>query len=146
MKLLIQRVRQASVSIDQKIVGQIDQGILAFLGVSKTDTEAQVKWIVNKLINLRIFPDENDKMNLSILDKNYSILIISQFTLYANCQKGNRPSFIDSADPSIAKPLYESFIEQVKDKKIDTQTGRFGANMQVSLINDGPVTLLIETP
>lgn len=143
MKLLIQRVKQATVTIDNKLYSQINKGILTFIGVEKEDTEEQIDKAIKKLINLRIFPDENDKMNRSILDINGEMLIVSQFTLCGDCKKGTRPSFDKSASPDIAKKLYEKFIEGIKNSGIKTSTGQFGAMMDVGLVNDGPVTFMI---
>ena len=135
---------EASVSIENVVVGRIDKGLVVFLGIGANDTLDQVEYLAKKLINLRIFPDSQGKMNLSLLDLSYSVLLVSQFTLYGNCDKGNRPSFIDSAPPAEAIPLYEAFIQSLKEKKIHTETGQFGADMQVSIVNDGPVTFMIE--
>ena len=146
MRIVIQRVKNASVSVDDKIVGKINQGFLVLLGIKTSDTKEDVDYLVRKLINLRVFSDENDKMNLSIQNINGELLIISQFTLYAECKKsGNRPSFSDSAKPEIAIPLYEYFIEECKKQIPVVQTGIFGADMKVSLVNDGPVTIILDT-
>jgi D-tyrosyl-tRNA(Tyr) deacylase len=145
MKVLLQRVLEASVKIDNQIYSQINKGILLFVGISDKDTLQTIKWLSNKVVNLRIFSDDNGKMNLSVKDIGGEILIISQFTLYANLKKGTRPSYIEAARPEIAIPLYEKFITQIEtdlDKKV--QTGIFGADMKISLINDGPVTILLE--
>jgi len=145
MKLLIQRVNKANVKVDNKLVGKIDKGFLVFLGITHTDTEETADYLVNKLVNLRIFEDENGKMNLSLKDVNGELLIISQFTLYANTKKsGNRPSFTDAAKPEEANKLYEYFVDKCKDNEIYTETGEFGADMKVELINDGPVTIMLE--
>lgn len=145
MKTLIQRVSQARVEVDGKTVGSIDQGILAFLGVHANDTEKEVAYHVKKITELRIFADENEKMNLSVKDCGGKILLVSQFTLYGNCEKGRHPSFIESARPEIAEPLYEAFITLLKTEmgSENVQTGIFGANMQVHLTNDGPVTIIL---
>ncbi len=146
MRLVIQRVTQAQVQIDQEVVGFIQKGLLVLLGVFQEDTQEDVDWLVQKLINMRIFSDEDGKMNLSLLDIQGELLVVSQFTLYASTKKGNRPGFTDSAKPEIAIPLYESFIQSAEkglDKKV--QTGRFGADMQISLVNDGPVTIWIDS-
>lgn len=146
MKLVIQRVKHADVTVDKKIVGKINAGFLVLLGIKSTDTKEDVDYLVRKLVNLRIFTDENDKMNLSIQTVGGELLIISQFTLYGECKKsGNRPSFSDAAKPDIAIPLYEYFIEECKKQVKVVQTGIFGADMKVNLLNDGPVTIIIDT-
>ena len=146
MKLVVQRVKNAEVSVENKIVGKINQGFLVLLGIKNTDTQEDADYLVRKLINLRVFTDDNDKMNLSIQSVNGELLIISQFTLYGDCKRsGNRPSFSDAAKPDVAIPLYEYFIEECKKKIPVVQTGIFGADMQVSLLNDGPVTIIIDS-
>lgn len=145
MKVLIQRVKKASVAIDEKLFSSIDKGILALVGIEKGDTIEQVQKAAKKISNLRIFPDENDKMNRSLIDIQGEMLIVSQFTLCGDCKKGTRPSFDKSAPPEIANDLYEKFITEVQSRGIKTQTGKFAAMMDVSLINDGPVTFMIET-
>ena len=144
MKILIQRVAHAQVEVEDKIVGSIGPGVLVFLGVTHNDTEAQVIWLANKLIHLRIFQDQEGKINRSLLDQKGSVLLVSQFTLYGDCKDGRRPSFTQAAEPGLAKRLYEYFIDEVRKGGIPVQTGIFGAEMKVSLLNDGPVTLLIE--
>ena len=144
MKILIQRVTKASVEVDEKIVGSIGAGILVFIGITHSDTASQASWLANKLIHLRIFEDAQGKINQSLVDRRGSALIISQFTLYADCSEGRRPSFIQAAPPEIAKPLYEQFIQEVRRGGISVETGIFGAEMKVSLLNNGPVTLLLE--
>lgn len=145
MKLLIQRVSKANVKVDNEMIGEIEKGFLVFLGITNTDTEETADYLVNKLINLRVFEDEDCKMNLSLKDINGQLLVISQFTLYAETKKsGNRPSFINAAKPEYANKLYEYFINKCKEKNIYTETGEFGAYMQVELINDGPVTIMLE--
>ena len=144
MRLVVQRVKKASVEVDKKIVGKIDSGFLVLIGIKKGDTKEQADYLVKRLCNLRIFTDENDKMNLSLKDVNGKLLIVSQFTLYGDCTQGNRPSFIEAAKPEEAIPLYEYFCEQCQLNNIEVQKGIFGANMQVSLLNDGPVTIIIE--
>ena len=144
MKVLIQRVKEASVHIDNKKYSSIKKGILAFVGIGKNDNIEQVEKMAQKLSKLRIFPDENDKMNKSILDIQGEMLIVSQFTLCGDCKKGTRPSFDGSAPPDIANSLYEKFIDEVKKLGIQVQTGKFGAMMEVALINDGPVTFMLE--
>lgn len=144
MKLVVQRVKKAKVEVDKKIVGSIDKGFLVLLGVTHTDNEQIADYLVKKLCNLRVFKDDNDKMNLSIKDINGKLLIVSQFTLYADCNKGNRPAFVNAAKPEIANKLYEYFCNKCKENGIEVQKGIFGANMQVSLLNDGPVTIILE--
>lgn len=144
MKALIQRVTKASVSINNQIYSQIDQGLLVLLGISQDDTENKIDWLVNKIINLRIFSDKNEKMNFSIQDITGQILLVSQFTLYADCNKGNRPSFTNAAQPEKAEKLYNLFIAKLKQKGLDVKTGKFGSLMQIRLINDGPVTIDLE--
>ena len=146
MRLVIQRVSAASVSIEQVIHGQIEQGLVVLVGIETADMLEDVHWLTQKLVQMRIFTDEEGKMNHSLLDVNGGLLIISQFTLHASTKKGNRPSFIQAARPEQAIPLYEAFIESCKaaDVKL-VQTGIFGADMQVSLINDGPVTIVIDS-
>jgi D-tyrosyl-tRNA(Tyr) deacylase len=144
MKILVQRVKHANVEVDSKIVGTIGPGVLVFIGVTHEDTKEQVTWLANKLINLRIFEDDQGKLNRSLFDCKGVALIISQFTLYGDCTDGRRPSFIQAARPELAKQLYEEFIEEVQKGGVAVQTGIFGADMKVSLLNDGPVTLMIE--
>lgn len=144
MKVLIQRVKRASVTIDNKLYSQIDKGILALVGIEKGDTIEQVQKMAKKLSGLRIFSDENDKMNLSILDVQGEMLIVSQFTLCGDCKKGTRPSFDKSAAPDIANKLYEDFVKEIQNYGIKTGTGVFGAMMDVELVNDGPVTFMLE--
>ena len=144
MKVLIQRVKRASVTIDNKIYSTIEKGILALVGIEKGDTIDEVEKSAKKIANLRIFPDENDKMNKSIVDIQGEMLIVSQFTLCGDCKKGTRPSFDKSAPPEIANKLYEDFISEIQKYGIKTGTGKFGAMMDVELINDGPVTFMIE--
>ena len=144
MKLVVQRVKKAKVTVEDKIVGEIDEGFLVLLGVKPTDTEKTADYLVKKLCNLRVFKDENDKMNLNIKQVKGSLLIVSQFTLYANCKEGNRPSFTDAAKPDKANELYEYFCNKCRENEIEVQTGEFGANMQVELLNDGPVTIILE--
>ena len=144
MKVLIQRVKTASVTIQNELYSQINQGILAFVGIEKGDSIEQVQKLAKKVVNLRIFPDDNDKMNRSLYDINGEMLIVSQFTLCGNCKKGTRPSFDNSAQPEIAKQLYNDFITEVKQQEIQVQTGEFGAMMDIALINDGPVTFWLE--
>lgn len=144
MKVLIQRVKKASVTIDNELYSSIGKGILALVGIEKGDSIEQIEKSAKKIVNLRIFPDENDKMNRSLLDINGEMLIVSQFTLCGDCKKGTRPSFDKSAPPQLANELYESFIKEVKSYGIQVGTGKFAAMMDVELINDGPVTFMIE--
>ena len=144
MKVLIQRVKKASVTIENNLYSHINNGILAFVGIEKNDNIDYVKYLARKIVNLRIFADENNKMNKSLLDINGEMLIVSQFTLCGDCKKGTRPSFDNSAAPEIAKQLYEDFIKEVKNYGIKTQTGQFAAMMNIELINDGPVTFMLE--
>jgi D-aminoacyl-tRNA deacylase len=146
MRMLIQRVQSASVEVDGKIVGSIGSGALVFFGVHQNDRKEQVGFLANKLVNLRMFRDDADKMNLSLLDIKGSVLIVSQFTLYADCMQGRRPSFTESAAPDIAQAHYEAFIQEVKKSALPVETGIFGAYMKVSLLNDGPVTFMIDAP
>jgi len=145
MRLLVQRVSNASVKVEEEVIGKIDRGFLVFLGITHKDNRKTADYLVDKLCKLRIFEDENDKMNLSIKDINGAILIISQFTLYADTQKsGNRPSFSEAAKSEYANELYEYFVSKCKETGIQIQTGKFGADMKVELLNDGPVTIMLE--
>lgn len=144
MKLVIQRVKQAKVEVEGKSVGEIEKGFLVLIGITHTDTQEEADYLAKKLCNLRVFEDENQKMNRSLKDVNGKLLIVSQFTLYANCKDGNRPSFTESAKPDMANKLYEYFCKKCEEYQIEVQKGIFGADMQVSLINDGPVTIVIE--
>ena len=145
MKLVIQRVKSSSLYIEGSLISQIKQGLVVLIGISKSDSENVIDKLVKKLLNLRVFEDENSKMNYSILDIEGEILLVSQFTLYADTRKGNRPSFINAADPKNAEPLYNKFLEKLHIVLGDNiKTGRFGANMQIELVNDGPVTIIIE--
>jgi len=146
MKIVLQRVKKASVSIDGKVKSRIEKGLVLLLGISSEDSEKDIDWLVKKVSQLRVFNDKNDKMNLSVQSVDGEILLISQFTLYANIKKGNRPSYIAAARPEIAIPLYELFIKKLElALKKPIQTGLFGADMQVSLINDGPVTIIMDS-
>lgn len=145
MRLVIQRVSEASVEIDGKIHGAIKEGFMVLVGINNEDNEIIINKMVDKLIHLRIFEDANEKLNLSLLDVKGSILSISQFTLYANCKKGRRPSFLDAAKPEISQPLYEKFNEKIKEKGIHVETGIFGAMMNVRLINSGPTTIILDS-
>ena len=144
MKLVVQRDKKAEVKVDGNIIGKIDKGFLVLIGIKVGDTKEQADYLVKKLCNLRVFSDENDKMNLSIKDVKGKLLIVSQFTLYGDCSQGNRPSFIEAARPEEANPLYEYFCNQCELNNIEVQKGIFGADMKVELINDGPVTIIIE--
>jgi D-tyrosyl-tRNA(Tyr) deacylase len=145
MRVVIQRVSEASVSIDSQITGQISRGFMILVGICPEDNLVDIQWLTQKIVNLRVFGDEDGKMNLSITDIKGEILLISQFTLFASTKKGNRPSFIQSAKPEIAIPIYEQFINSLKETGIPIQTGTFGADMKVSLSNDGPVTIIIDS-
>ena len=144
MRALIQRVTSASVKVDGKIVGEIGRGFLIFLGIYEEDTEENIEKLTKKIVNLRIFNDENDKMNLSIKDVKGEILLISQFTLCADTRKGNRPSFVSAKNPKDANMIYEKTIENIKNENIVVEKGIFGADMKVELLNDGPVTILLD--
>ena len=144
MKLVIQRVSNAKVEVENKTIGQIEKGFLVLLGVGPEDTTEIADFLVEKLCNLRVFKDKEEKMNLSIKDIDGELLIVSQFTLYADCKKGNRPSFSNAAKPEKANELYEYFMEKCKEKVRKVEHGEFGADMKVSLLNDGPVTIILE--
>ena len=145
MKAVIQRVKSSSVMVDNEITGAIDQGLLVLLGIHEDDTQEQMEWMCNKISKLRIFEDEEGKMNLSVQDVGGGILVVSQFTLYANSDKGTRPSFIEAARPEKAEPMYEDMIKWFKTHTdLNIQTGEFGAMMNVKLENDGPVTIILE--
>lgn len=144
MKLVIQRVKKAEVKVEGQTVGKIDEGFLVLIGIKVGDTKEQADYLVKKLCNLRVFSDENGKMNKSLNDVKGKLLIVSQFTLYANCSDGNRPSFIEAARPEEAIPLYEYFCNECMKKNIEVQKGIFGADMKVELLNDGPVTIVME--
>ena len=144
MKFIVQRVNKSQVEVEEKVVGKIDKGFMVLIGITHNDTKEIADFLVRKLINLRVFEDENGKMNLSLKDVQGSLLLISQFTLYADCTSGNRPSFTNAAKPEFANELYEYIIEECKKQISNVQTGIFGADMQVSLVNDGPVTIILE--
>ena len=144
MKLVVQRVKYASVKVDDKIVGKIDKGFMVIVGITDTDTKETCDYLADKLIKLRVFDDENDYMNYNIEKVGGSLLLISQFTLYADTSGGNRPAFINAAKPEIAEPLYKYFCEECSKKGVHVETGRFGADMKVELLNDGPVTIILE--
>lgn len=145
MRAVLTRVKSASVTVDGSVIGQIGQGFLILLGVTHEDTEAQAVKLADKLMGLRIFEDENGKMNRSLEDVGGQVLVVSQFTLYGNCKKGRRPEFLAAARPEIAIPLYEKFIALCRDKGFSVETGEFGAEMLVESANDGPVTLIVDT-
>lgn len=146
MKIVIQRASEASVTINSEKVAEINQGLVVLLGIEDSDSDDDIKWLSSKIVNLRIFNDENEVMNCSVKDVNADIILVSQFTLHASTKKGNRPSYIKASKPDFAIPMYEKFIQQLEvdlEKKI--QTGQFGADMKVALINDGPVTIVIDS-
>ncbi len=144
MRVVLQRVLEANVSVEGEIVGKVGHGLLIFLGVGAEDTKAECERLSEKIVNLRIFSDENDKINLSLKDVNGGALVVSQFTLYADCRKGNRPNFTMAAKPDHANELYEYFINLLKEKNIPTEAGIFGADMNISLVNNGPFTIVLE--
>ena len=145
MRAVLTRVKSASVTIDGKINGKIGQGFLILLGVGPEDTEEKCRYLAEKALGLRVFEDENGKMNLGLADVGGEVLVVSQFTLYGNCRKGRRPSFTDAANPELGKALYEKFLAICKDLGYPPQHGEFGADMQVESVNDGPVTLILDT-
>ncbi|MDU5110746.1 MAG: D-aminoacyl-tRNA deacylase [Clostridium sp.] len=145
MRAVVQRVTSSKVVVDDKIIGEIGKGLNILIGISKEDTEEDLLYLRDKIINLRIFEDENDKMNLSLLDVKGEILAISQFTLYGDCRKGRRPNFMEAEGGDKAKALYERFIDLLREKDIKIETGEFGAHMKVDIQNDGPVTLLLDS-
>ena len=145
MRAVVQRVTNADVKIDGRVNGKIDDGLLVLLGVGNGDTEEDMKYIADKIIKLRIFSDENDKMNLSLEDVGGSMLVISQFTLYGDCSRGRRPYFGNAMEPVSANEMYEKFVAYIREQGIHTETGEFGADMKVSLTNDGPVTIILES-
>ncbi|GMV67043.1 MAG: D-aminoacyl-tRNA deacylase [Candidatus Hinthialibacteria bacterium] len=146
MRVVIQRVQEASATVEGRITGEIGKGFLILLGIHRTDTAEEVDWMVSKVSQLRVFEDREGKMNLSLIDVGGAALVVSQFTLYADCRKGRRPSFIDAAPPELAVPLYELFCDRLKVEGIPVETGVFGAKMAVALVNDGPVTVIIDSP
>ncbi|VTR92084.1 d-tyrosyl-trna deacylase : D-tyrosyl-tRNA(Tyr) deacylase OS=Clostridium sordellii GN=dtd PE=4 SV=1: Tyr_Deacylase [Gemmata massiliana] len=146
MRAVLQRVRRAKVVVTESTVGEIAHGWLVLLGVGPNDTQKAVDWLAEKVANLRAFDDANGKMNLSVQDVNGSVLVVSQFTLYGDCAKGRRPSFIGAAQPTVAETLYEAFVTALKLLGVPVATGRFGADMQVELVNDGPVTFVLDSP
>lgn len=144
MRAVIQRVSMAKVTVESKIIGEIQKGLLILLGITTDDTEEKADWLAEKAASLRVFPDSTGKMNLDLVESGGAILVISQFTLYADCSKGRRPSFLSAARPEIAEPLYEQFIRKLRLLGINTHTGKFGVDMKVELVNDGPLTLIAE--
>ena len=144
MRVLLQRVSRAEVRVDARVTGRIGTGLLALVGFTHADTDAALEWMADKVIGLRIFSDAEDKMNRSVADAGGAILVVSQFTLYGNAEKGRRPSFIDAARPEQAIPLYERFIAMLRERGMTVETGEFGAMMDVELVNDGPVTIWLE--
>jgi D-tyrosyl-tRNA(Tyr) deacylase len=146
MRVVLQRVSQASVTVDSKIVANIQKGLLVLVGIEDIDTQEDIDWLVGKIIKMRIFGDENDVMNCSVQDVDGDIIVVSQFTLHASTKKGNRPSYIKASKPEFAIPMYENFVESLeKEFQKKVQTGIFGADMKVNLLNDGPVTILIDS-
>lgn len=145
MRAVVQRVSSSKVTVDDRITGEISKGLLVLLGVTHEDTSKDVDYMIDKILNLRIFEDENEKMNLSLKDVSGELLVVSQFTLYGDCRKGKRPSFSNAARPELATTLYEEFIEKVKSQEVVVGTGEFGAHMMVDLTNDGPVMILLES-
>ena len=145
MRAVVQRVKSSAVVVEGKTVGAIGSGLMVLLGVADGDTEKDAEFLAEKIPNLRIFEDENEKMNLSLLETKGQMLVVSQFTLLGNCRKGRRPSFVDAAGPDEANALYEYFAKKVAEKGVSVETGRFRAKMEVSLVNDGPVTLIVES-
>ena len=145
MRVVVQRARNAQVRVNEQVVGGIDFGLMLLVGVTHTDTKEDASYVAEKIANLRIFEDENEKMNLSLLDVGGQILSVSQFTLYGDCKKGRRPNFMDAAKPEHATPIYEALNEEFRKKGITVETGSFGAMMDVDFINEGPVTLIVES-
>jgi len=145
MRAIIQRVKSSSVSVENETVGKIGKGLLILLGIAKADKTDDVKYLADKIVNLRIFEDENRKMNRSLMDTGGEMLVVSQFTVLGDCKKGRRPSFVNAAGPDHATGLYQLFVEEVRQKGVPVETGRFQAMMEVSLINDGPVTLIVDS-
>ena len=146
MRAVVQRSKKATVHVDHELIGSIDAGVVVLLAIAPQDTQKQVVWMAEKIAHLRIFPDENGKMNRSLIDLGLDALVVSQFTLYGDCRKGRRPNFTRSAHPSLAEPLYEAFCAHLTSLSVRVETGRFAAMMNVQLCNDGPVTLIIDSP
>ena len=145
MRVLLQRVKRAEVRVGERVTGRINRGLLVFIGLTHSDTEEHLVWMADKIIGLRIFGDADQKMNLGLADVGGAALVVSQFTLYGNAEKGRRPSFIDAARPEQAIPLYERFVALLRERGVPTETGEFGAMMDVELVNDGPVTILLDS-
>ncbi len=145
MRIILQRVKEASVKVEGDVIAQIGKGALVLLGAGKEDSEHDVEYLVDKIVNLRIFEDEEGKMNLSVIDSGGEVLIVSQFTLYGDCRKGRRPSFDKAAPPDIAEDLYELFVEKIRERGVKVETGKFRAMMDVHLVNWGPVTLMLDS-
>ena len=145
MRAVLQRVSRASVAVEGSQIGSINQGLVVLLGIHRRDTPREVDWLVDKILNLRIFPDQEGKMNRSLTELRAEMLIVSQFTLYGDCRKGRRPGYSEAAPPNVAEPLYKQFVDKVETFGVKTATGRFQALMEVSLINDGPVTILLDS-
>jgi D-tyrosyl-tRNA(Tyr) deacylase len=144
MRVLLQRASRAEVSVESAVVGRIGRGLVLFVGFTHADGDEQLMWMADKVVGLRIFSDDEDKMNRSIVDVSGALLVVSQFTLYGDASKGRRPSFVDAARPEVAVPLYERFIQLLRQRNVPVETGSFGAAMQVELVNDGPVTLWLD--
>lgn len=145
MKFVIQRVTHASVTVDRDVLGKIEKGFMVLIGIEDSDTQAVADKMISKMLGLRIFEDEEGKMNLALKDVGGGLLLISQFTLYADCKKGNRPSFVKAGKPDMAEPMYEYIIEKCREQIKNTQKGQFGADMKVELLNDGPVTIVLDS-
>jgi len=145
MRAVLQRVSQARVRIDGETVGEIGRGLVVLLGIAPSDTPEQAEWLADKIVGLRVFEDDDGKMNRDLIEVGGGVLIVSQFTLYGDCRKGRRPSFIEAAPPAVAIPLYAAFIDAVRARGVPAATGRFGAMMQVELVNEGPVTLIVDS-
>jgi len=145
MRLVVQRVSRARVTIDGEAVDEIGRGLLVLLGVTHGDTPEQAEWLADKVVGLRVFEDDAGKMNRDVIEAGGGVLVVSQFTLYGDCRKGRRPSFVEAAPPAVAVPLYEAFVDAVRARGVPTATGRFGAMMAVELVNDGPVTLILDS-
>ena len=146
MRAVLQRVRRARVLVEGDVIGAIEGGLLVLLGVAPADSADQARWMADKVVGLRVFADGDGKMNLDVREAGGGILVVSQFTLFGDCKKGRRPSFVGAATPEVAIPLYEAFIAAIRAHGVRVETGRFGADMQVELVNDGPVTLILDSP